>query len=100
MLNKKIIALNTLYFIGLLLFLKYNIVLNARTEEVHETDVLLKASTDSIPNSSSFVSLATLYFSSNIISLNVHTNYFCTWLFEVIIDNTQQEKYLHIMRDI
>ena len=56
---------------------------NVRTKIVYEAYVLLKVRTDYIPNSPPFVSLAISYFSSNIISLNVRTNYFCTPLFEV-----------------
>ena len=44
--------------------------------------------------------LHTSYFSSNIISPHVHTNYPHTPLFEVKTDNTQQENYLHIIRDL
>ena len=72
---------------------------NVRTKRVHSY-FLLKLRTDSIPDSPSFVSLATSYFSSNIISSNVCTNFFCTDFFEVRTDNTQHEIYLYFVGDI
>ena len=80
--------MNTLYFIGFFIFIKKKILRNVLTKRVHDTDILLRVCIDSIPNSSSFLSLATSYFSSNRISSNVHTNYFCIPLFEVKTDNT------------
>ena len=61
---------------------------------------MLKVRTDYITSSASFVSLAISYLSSSRISLNVCTNNFCTLLFKVKIDHTQQEKYFHIVRDL
>ena len=72
-----------LYFIGLFFFLKKKTFFNVRTKRVHETDLFLKVPTYFIPNYSSLVSLATYYFTSNRISLNVCTKYFITPLFEV-----------------
>ena len=48
-------------FHWLLSFSENNILFNVRTNRVHETYFLSKVRTDSIPNSSSFVSLATVY---------------------------------------
>ena len=43
-----------------------------------------------IPNSSSFLSLATSYFKPNRFYLNVCTNHFCTSLLKVKTDNTSK----------
>ena len=61
---------------------------NVHTKIVHETYFMLKVRTYSIPIYDYFVSLYTLYSSSNITSSNVHMNYFCDPLFEVKTDNT------------
>ena len=50
--------MTTLYFIGLVIFLKNKFVCNVRTKIFHETDVLLKVSTDSIPGYPSFFIMA------------------------------------------
>ena len=76
-----------LYFIGFFLFLKKKILCDVRTKRVHETDFILMLRTNSIPNYYSFVSLSTLYFSSNRFCSNVRTNYFCTPLFEAKTEN-------------
>ena len=86
-----------MYYIGCFLLSNKIKICNVHTKRVYETDVVFNVHTDYIPNSSSFVSMATLYFSSNRVSSNVRTNYFCIPLFDVRTDNTQQEKYLHIV---
>ena len=57
-------------------------------------------STNLIPISDSFVSLTTLYFSSNRFFKIVCMNYFCTPLLKVKTENTQQENHLYIIREI
>ena len=89
----KFFVLTTLYFSEFLLFLKNNILCNARTKRVHEKCFNLKARTNFIPNSASFVSLATSYFSANRLCSNVRADYFCTLLLEV---KTENKSYIHV----
>ena len=87
------------YFIGFFPFLK-NKIFEIYVQKYFINIFLLKLPTNSIPNSASFVSLATLYFISNRFCLNVCANYFFTLLLKVKTDDKQQEKYLHIVRNL
>ena len=56
--------------------------------------------TEYIKNHDYIISLATSYFNSNTVCLNVCTNYFFPPLLAVKTENIQQENHVHIVQNL
>ena len=87
--ERRIIDLTTLYFIGLFIFLKKKLLCNLYTKRVNEKDFYSRYARILFPN------LFLLYhlLHRNSIQSDICTNYFCTPLFEVRTYNTYE---LHV----